>query len=81
MTHMNCNCSAMDQMVERMREMRRQNPGKETEWVDKLFPEGMPLCCLLTYLLYYGYCEECSVPLSEKARTFLAPLRVDYVQR
>lgn len=76
---MNCSCALREQMIAEMRHMRERIPGKETQWVDLLFPaeqnsEDHSLCCLLIYLFYYGYCKECVVPLSEEARGVLAPL-------
>ena len=78
MDQMSCSCCLKEQMISEMQRMRKQHPGKETEWVNLLFPEegsaGGSLCCLLTYLFYYGYCKECSRSLSEEARLALAPL-------
>lgn len=71
----NCSCGFKEQMIAEIQRMREQLPGKETEWVDLLLsPADQPLCCLLIYLFYYGYCKECSVSLSEEARSVLAPL-------
>lgn len=72
-----CSCKFKEQMIAEMTSMRVQSPGKNTEWVDLLFADNSgehSLCCLLTFLLYYGYCKECPVPLSEQARTILSPL-------
>lgn len=79
MAQMNCNCKFKEQMISRIQEMRREHPGKEMQWADMLFPKAggsgaNELCCLLTALFYYGYCEECSMSLSEKARSVLALL-------
>ena len=79
MESINCSCAFKTQMIEEMQKMREENPGKETEWVNLLFPptkkpEDSNLCCLLTYLFYYAYCKECKTPLSEEARTALDPL-------
>lgn len=79
MEQMNCNCGLKEQMITEMQNMRKQCPGKETEWVEWLFPTTedfgeKSLCCLMTYLFYHGYCRECTVPLSEEARSVLAPL-------
>ena len=79
MAQMNCSCGFKEQMITEMQSLRKQCPGKKTEWVDLLFPttersSDDSLCCLLTYLFYYGYCKECTLPLSEEARSVLAPL-------
>ena len=75
---MNCSCGFKEQMISEMQNMRRQCPGKETEWVTMLFPTensaDHSLCCILTCLFYYGYCKECTLTLSEEARSVLAPL-------
>lgn len=79
MAQMNCSCGFKEQMITEMQSLRKQCPGKETEWVTLLFPTSErssdnSLCCLLTYLFYYGYYKECTLPLSEEARSVLAPL-------
>ena len=79
MAQLNCSCEFKDQMIAEMISVRKQFPGKENDWIDVLFPAvedvaDQSLCCLLTYLLYYGYCRKCSVSVSEKARMILSPL-------
>lgn len=79
MAQANCSCRFKEQIITEMKNMRKENPGKEMQWVDLLFHQAggsgaNELCCLLTVLFYYGYCEECSMSLSEKARSVLAPL-------
>lgn len=79
MAQMNCSCGFKEQMITEMQSLRKQCPGKETEWINLLFPATErstceSLCCLLTYLFYYGYCKECTHSLSEEARSVLAPL-------
>ena len=75
---MNCSCRFKEQMITEMQSLRKQCPGKETEWINLLFPTERSadnsLCCLLTYLFYYGYCKECKISLSDEARSVLAPL-------
>lgn len=79
MAQMNCSCGFKEQMITEMQSLWKQCPGKETEWINLLFPATErstceSLCCLLTYLFYYGYCKECTLSLSEEARSVLAPL-------
>ena len=79
MAQINCSCGFKEHMITEMQSLRKQCPGKETEWVALLFPttersSDDSLCCLLTYLFYYGYCKECTLSLSEEARSVLAPL-------
>ena len=74
-----CSCHFKEHMITEMLRMREECPDKDTKWVDLLFTpsEGShdsSLCCLLTFLFYYGYCKECTVPLSAQARSILAPL-------
>ena len=79
MAQSSCSCRFKEQMISEMLDMRKQLPDKENDWIDCLFPEAddaadQSLCCLLTCLFYYGYCKECSVSVSEKARMVLSPL-------
>ena len=79
MAQANCSCRFKEQMISRIQAIRKEHPGKEMQWVDLLFHQAggsgaNELCCLLMVLFYYGYCEECSMSLSEKARSVLAPL-------
>lgn len=71
-----CSCEFKERMIAEMMDMRRKSPNKDNEWVDLLFPASCDhsLCCLFTFFLYYGYCKECSIPLSEGARNALFPL-------
>ena len=60
MAQLSCSCGFKDQMITEMISVRKQFPGKESNWVDLLFPvvedvADQSLCCLLTYLFYYGY--------------------------
>jgi len=78
MAQMKCTCSFKEDMITEMKNLRKRRPGKDTEWVNLLFPKehaaDNSLCCLLTCLFYYGYCEDCKTSLSEMARSVLAPL-------
>ena len=83
MAQSNCSCRFKEQIITEMKNMRKENPAKETQWVDLLFPElqasaSNDLCCLLTYMFYYGYCKECTDSLSEVARSMLSPMMQDY---
>ena len=71
-----CSCSFKEQMIAEMKAMRENNPTEENRWVSLLFDDAKaePLCCMLVYLFYYGYCKECTRPLSEEARAILRPL-------
>lgn len=74
-----CCCAFKAGMTRRMLELRRAHPGPSTQWVDHLLgadpdPQDSPLCCMLTALFYYGYCEECTMSVSDLARDRLAPL-------
>ena len=74
-----CCCAFKAGMTRRMLELRRAHPGPSTQWVDHLLgadpdPQDSPLCCMLTALFYYGYCEDCTMSVSKLAREQLAPL-------
>lgn len=71
-----CTCEWKEQMINEMLEMRKKNPNHENRWVPLLFPDSREQapCCLLTFLFYYAYCEECTRSLSDVARTTLKPL-------
>lgn len=71
-----CPCEFKRQMIAQMLELQKHHPNGEYNWVSLLFENASDdsLCCLLTFLFYYAYCKECTVPLSEEARTVLKPL-------
>ena len=70
-----CTCEFKEQMIAEMLELRKNDTGDEYWWVPLLFkkPKDHSLCCLLTFLFYYAYCNECATPLSEEARNVLKP--------
>ena len=71
----NCPCAFKQQMLTEMLKLPVKHPNGQYNWV-KLFGDSTDdsFCCLLTFLFYYAYCQECSGPLSEKARAVLKPL-------
>ena len=71
----NCPCTFKQQMLTEMLELPVNHPDGQYNWVKLLgdSPDDS-FCCLLTFLFYYAYCKECSMPLSEKARAVLKPL-------
>lgn len=78
-----CTCEYKKSLVAQMLKMREDCPVKETEWVDLLYPKhdasaGDGYCCLLTLMFYYGYCKNCSTPMSEYAKKVLGDLMGDY---
>lgn len=74
-----CSCAFKAGMIRRMLELRLAHPDASTQWIEHLLgadpdPTDFPLCCMLTALFYYGYCEECTMSVSDLARERLAPL-------
>lgn len=72
-------CAMMDMMAAEILAKKAKAPSKEIEWFESKFDlehptEENPLCCILTFLFYYGYCKECTTPMSEQARLLLKPL-------
>ena len=72
----NCPCTFKRQMIAEMLKLPEKHPDGQYNWTSLLFENTSAdsSCCLLTFLFYYAYCKECSVPLSEEARTVLKPL-------
>ena len=74
-----CTCEFKEQIITQMTELRRANASIENQWIEYLFsPEETEadhsLCCLLTLLFYYGYCQENTQSVSDMARAVLKPL-------
>lgn len=74
-----CNCAYKQSLIDRMQEHLRAHPDGSARWVELLFGKDSganehPLCCLLTFLFYYAFCEENTMTVSEMARHILEPL-------
>ena len=71
-----CPCAFKRQMIAEMLELPVKHPDDQYNWVSLIFENASSdsPCCLLTFLFYYAYCKECSIPLSEEARAVLKPL-------
>ena len=83
MDFQHCTCEYKRSLISQMLAMRKAQPGDHTKWVDLLYPKhdstaGDGYCCLLTTMIYYGYCKNCSTPLSEFARSALNGLLDEY---
>lgn len=74
-----CNCAFKTSMTQHILDFQREHPDSPMKWVEQLYgkdihADASPLCCMLTFLFYYGYCQECTTPVSEFAAQALEPL-------
>ena len=74
-----CSCAFKTQMMESLRSRSRQAQGEEAEGLKLLFDTQdergeSSLCCVLTCLFYYAYCNECGETVSDMARRAISGL-------
>lgn len=78
MSH-HCSCEFKERMIAELLDFSSRSDSEEAKCISVILSssscaENHPACCMLAFMMYYGYCEECTRSLSEEARIMIEPL-------